>query len=84
MGTVTKEDAVKILASLELKDKSEYVACIQRDIENMLKEVPKPVVEAEVEPTVVEEENKPVFKKQTYRKKHNIQPIEHEVVNTVE
>ena len=42
MGKLTKEEAKQIISSISLKDKSEYVECIQRDLGNILAEDPKP------------------------------------------
>ena len=36
MQLVTKEEAAKIISGLTLKDKSEYVDCVQRDLTNIL------------------------------------------------
>lgn len=36
MQLLTKEEAAKIISNLSLKDKSEYVDCVQRDLENIL------------------------------------------------
>ena len=42
MGLIEKSDAKEIISILSLKDKSAYVACIQRDIDKILAEEPKP------------------------------------------
>lgn len=41
MGMVEKKDAKDIISALNLKDKSEYVKCIQRDLDVILAEEPK-------------------------------------------
>lgn len=41
MGLIKKQDAKEMISILDLKDKSEYVECIQRDIENIFAEEPK-------------------------------------------
>lgn len=41
MQTLTKEEAAKIISGLTLKDKSEYVECVQRDLKNILAAEPK-------------------------------------------
>ena len=80
MGMLTKPEAVEIINSLSLKDKSEYVDCVQRDMEKVLKKeikskktqglvIPKAVVEKSIEDVSTEES----------------QPSEsHEVVNKIE
>lgn len=47
MEMISKEDAKNIISALNLKDKSEYVACVQRDIENILGEKRSKKVKAE-------------------------------------
>ena len=42
MNKLTKSEAKDIISNLQLKPTSEYVACVQRDLENILKEEPKP------------------------------------------
>ena len=41
MSLLTKSEAAEKIKSLELKDKSEYVACVQRDLDKVLKKEPK-------------------------------------------
>lgn len=49
MGMLEKKDAKDIISSLNLKDKSEYVACVQRDLEVIFSEDPIAVtLEAEI------------------------------------
>lgn len=43
MGLIDKAEAKNIISNLSLKDKSEYVNSVQRDIEHILKEEPKPI-----------------------------------------
>ena len=61
MNKITKAEAKEIISNLNLKPKEEYVACVQRDLENILKpkrgkrvEV-KPVEAPIVEPVEIEE-----------------------------
>lgn len=42
MNKLTKSEAKDIISNLQLKPVSEYVTCVQRDLENILKEEPKP------------------------------------------
>ena len=42
MGKHTKQEAQDIIKSLTLKPATEYVACVQRDLEVILREDPKP------------------------------------------
>lgn len=42
MNKLTKSEAKDIVSNLQLKPVSEYVTCVQRDLENILKEEPKP------------------------------------------
>lgn len=66
MGKLTKQEAQDIIKSLTLKPASEYATCVQRDLEVILKEDPKPKRNkritmqpidevAAVEPTIIEE-----------------------------
>ena len=36
MGLIEKDEAREIISSLNLKDKSEYVECVQHDLENLM------------------------------------------------
>lgn len=64
MKLINKSEAKSAIKAIELKDRSEYVACIQRDLDNILKEdeiVHEDIVTVEesiVEPTtpLLEEE----------------------------
>ena len=53
MQMLTKEEAKEAISALELKDKSVYVDCVQRDLENILGEekVEEPVAEKQTEET---------------------------------
>lgn len=53
---LTKEEAMQILSALNLKDKSEYVACIQRDLNNIFKEDAKPKAKRVKKTLIVEPE----------------------------
>jgi len=65
MQLVTKQEAAKIISDLNLKDKSEYVSCVQRDLKNILAEEPKPkrTKTAAKEPVVKETESHEVVNK---------------------
>lgn len=41
MGMIEKKDAKDIILALSLKDKSEYVKCVQTDLDNILKDEEK-------------------------------------------
>jgi hypothetical protein len=41
MGMIEKKDAKETILALSLKDKSEYVTCVQRDLEVIFAEEPK-------------------------------------------
>ena len=60
MGKLDKAEAKEIISNLNLKPKEEYVACVQRDLENILK--PKrgkraevKLVEEIVQPDIIDE-----------------------------
>lgn len=36
MKTISKEEAKKIILALNLKDKAEYVECVQKDLDNIV------------------------------------------------
>lgn len=66
MGKITKQEAQEIIKSLPLKPNTEYVACVQRDLDIILKEEPKPKrtkrtmaqpvdESAKTEPTIIEQ-----------------------------
>lgn len=66
MKKLTKAEAQSIISTLPLKQTSEYAQCVQRDLENIFQEEPKPKrnrrVEiqpideaAAIEPTIIEE-----------------------------
>ena len=72
MNMLTKPEAKAAIEALELKERSAYVECVQRDLENILAEEPVAVIE---EPIVVEEtapilEEKPFSKKK--QKSHEV------------
>ena len=81
---ITKPEAKEIIEKLELKEKSAYVNCVQKDLENILaeekavKEEPKveektaPILEEE--PVVVEEPapEKPAFTPKKKQKSHEV------------
>ena len=73
MELMSKEEAKEAILKCDLSKKETFVDFVQKDIENILFEEPKPVVVEEVKPA---NEVKPVFKKQDLKK--------HEVVNTIE
>ena len=41
MQFLTKQEAAEIILDLNIKDKSKYVPCVQRDLENIFAEEPK-------------------------------------------
>ena len=59
LNKVTKDEAMQIISALNLKDKTEYVACIQRDLNNIFKEEtkqkPKRVKKSQVQVEMVEQ-----------------------------
>ena len=57
---LTKDEAKEVIKTLELKEKSAYVECVQRDLENILAEEPAVKEETAEEELKVEEE-KPAF-----------------------
>lgn len=58
-GTITKTEAKSIISTIELKPVETYAACIQRDLNNVMTEEPKPKRSRKaVEPKPIEE---PVF-----------------------
>ena len=79
MNILTKDEAKEVITKLELKDKTAYVECIQRDLDNILTEgimaaeEPAPILEEPAEEIAPIFEEKPVF---TSKKKHK----SHEVV----
>lgn len=68
MGAYTKAEAKAIISALELKPAEQYVACIQRDLKNIMHEEPK----AEPKPkrgkraamTIIDEAIKPEIKEE--------------------
>lgn len=75
---ITKPEAKEIIEKLELKEKSAYVDCIQKDMENILaeekavKEEAAPILEEE--PVMVEEPTpeKPAFTPKKKQKSHAV------------
>lgn len=61
MKKITKSEAKEILEILDLKEKSAYVDCVQKDLENILAEEPVAVEIAVVEEPVIMEEAAPVL-----------------------
>ena len=57
-GTITKAEAKSIISNLQLKPVETYAACIQRDLNNVMAEEPKPKRSRKVELKPIEE---PVF-----------------------
>lgn len=72
MELMSKEEAKEALLKCDLSKKESFVDFVQKDIENILKEEPAPMVVEEIKPV----EEKPVFKKQEFKK--------HEVITTIE
>lgn len=54
MGVYTKAEAKAIISALELKPAEQYVACIQRDLKNIIFEEPKPKRTKKIEPKLPE------------------------------
>lgn len=78
---ITKDEAKEIIEIIELKDRSAYVECVQKDLENILAEEPVAVKEAapifKEEPVIVEDstpifEEKPVFVPKKKNKSHEV------------
>ena len=61
MGFIEKKDAVETIKALTLKDKSQYVECVQRDMAKLLAEEPKLKRSKKVEPKIVNEIDTPVM-----------------------
>ena len=68
MQMLTKSEAKEIIEGLKLKERSEYVECVQKDLENILGEEPAVIVE-EPTPILVEE---PVFTPKKKQKSHEV------------
>ena len=77
MSMLSKQEAKEVISALTLKDHSEYVECVQRDLKNILGEpevkVEEPAVEAE--PAVVEQ---PVPFKSKKQKAYKREVVEEE------
>lgn len=56
MDMISKEEAQEIIVNLNLKDKSEYVKCVQRDLDNIFDEDEIPVVDEDTHEVVTIEE----------------------------
>lgn len=78
---LTKSEAKEIIEKLELKEKSAYVNCVQKDLDNILAEEPAVIQETapilEEEPIIVEEiipilETKPEFTPKKKQKSHEV------------
>ena len=76
---ITKDEAKEIIEKIDLKERSAYVDCVQKDLENILAEEPVVVEEATVtvEEEPVEEdvpvfEEKPVFVPKKKQKSHEV------------
>ena len=54
MGKLTKAEAKAIISALDLKPAEQYVACIQRDLKNIMFEEPKPKRTKKIEPKLPE------------------------------
>lgn len=76
MQVLTKSEAKEIIENLELKEKSEYVDFIQKDLENILGEE-KVIVEEPIIEELAVEEIAPILEKKPYSKKKQ---KSHEVV----
>lgn len=76
MQVLTKSEAKEIIENLELKEKSEYVDFIQKDLENILGEE-KVIAEEPIIEELAVEEIAPILEKKPYSKKKQ---KSHEVV----
>lgn len=74
LGKITKPEAKSIISALNLKPIKEYVACVQRDLDVILKEEPKPKRSKKIEAPVIEE---PIIEEISM-------PVDVEVQETVE
>ena len=77
MGRLTKAEARSIISELSLKPISEYAACVQRDLDIILKEDPKPKRSrrAEIKPVDEAANIEPTFIEETI---HEVVPQENE------
>ena len=68
MGRLTKSEAKSIISELSLKPISEYAPCVQRDLDVILKEDPKPrrSRRAEIKPVDEAANVEPTFIEETY------------------
>lgn len=83
---ISKEEAKKIISDLNLKNKEQYVACLQRDLDNiMIEKKPAPAVQKTVKATVAPKAAKTsvVEKTETIIAPKKAE-IVHEVVNKTE
>lgn len=71
MQMLTKSEAQEIVKGLELKEKSEYMEFIQKDLENILGEEPVVIEEPVVEPAPILVEE-PVFTPKKKQKSHEV------------
>ena len=83
---LTKSEAKNIIEKLELKEKSAYVDCVQKDLENILAEEPAAVNEiapiVKEEPVIIKEpapivEKKPEFVPKKKQKSHKVEKKEY-------
>lgn len=65
MGKLTKAEAKTIISALDLKPADQYVACIQRDLQNILAEEPKPKRGKRATLSIFDEAIKPEIKAET-------------------
>ena len=78
MKKLTKDEAKEVIEKLELKEKSVYAECIQKDLDNILAEELVVVEETAEEEVKVEEEivpileEKPVFTPKKKQKSHEV------------
>ena len=64
MNKLTKAEAKSIISALELKPADQYVACIQRDLKNIMAEEPKPKRGKRAAMTIIDEAIKPEIKEE--------------------
>ena len=64
IGKLTKAEAKAIIASIELKPAEQYVACIQRDLKNIMFEESKPKRGKRTAMAIIDEAIKPEIKEE--------------------
>ena len=85
MSKLTKDEAKSIILALELKPADQYVACIQRDLKNIMAEEPKPKRNKKIAMPIIKEAIQPEIKEEIKLPEEEVIPVEeipevHEVV----